>query len=228
MTLSSSKALIVFARHPVPGRVKTRLTPPLSPAEAARLYECMLRDVLTKTAPLAGVARLLFYAEEPGALPFFRELVPAVPLFPQRGEDLGIRMLTAFRETFSLGYREVAIIGSDSPDLPLVHIEAAFARLADGRTDAVFGPSEDGGYYLIGLTAPHEALFTGIPWSTENVLAESLARGEDAGLTISLAPVWHDVDTADDLLRDELRDGGNGAPLTRGFLAKWERRSPAR
>jgi glycosyltransferase A (GT-A) superfamily protein (DUF2064 family) len=127
-------------------------------------------------------------------------------------------MAHAFGELFTAGYGEVAIIGTDLPDLPIGFIEESYRRLAMDGADAVFGPSEDGGYYLLAMRELHGGLFREIPWSSGEVLELSLERGKRAGLNISLLPVWHDVDTAADLDRPELLDEGNGAPLTREFL----------
>ncbi|GFE56203.1 TIGR04282 family arsenosugar biosynthesis glycosyltransferase [Geobacter sp. AOG1] len=211
------QALIIFAKRPVPGRVKTRLIPPLTAVEAARLYECMLRDILRRTSRLTGMDRLIFNTDEPAATTYFRRLAPGIPLFPQQGEDLGARMASAFSTAFARGYQDVAIIGSDSPDLPLAFIENAFAHLTNGE-EAVFGPSEDGGYYLVALGQMHAELFDGIEWSRNDVLARSLGKAAEAGIRVALLPGWYDVDTVEDLQRPELRNGANDAPLTREFI----------
>ncbi len=210
-----SNALIIFAKHPLPGRVKTRLSPPLTPSEAAELYCRMLLDILERTARHGNVERLLFYEDEPGASPFFRTVTSLTP-FPQQGDDLGERMAAAFAEAFARGHERVAIIGTDSPDLPLAYIREAFVRL--DQTDAVFGPSEDGGYYLLGMKRLHRELLGDIPWSSGGVLRESLAKAHSAGISFSCLPTWYDVDTAADLGRPGLLDEANEAPLTRAFL----------
>jgi rSAM/selenodomain-associated transferase 1 len=208
---------MIFARRPVPGKVKTRLTPPLSPDEAAELYRCMLHDTLNRTRSLPGVDLLLFYTDEDGAAGYFREAAPGCLLVPQDEGDLGARMAAAFRHTFATGYERAAIIGSDSPELPLPLVTDALSRLASGA-DAVYVPSDDGGYCLLALRELHAELFEGIAWSTEKVLAESLARGAEAGLRVELLPAWYDVDTVADLQRSELLDETNGAALTRAFI----------
>ncbi|HEY6871145.1 MAG TPA: TIGR04282 family arsenosugar biosynthesis glycosyltransferase [Geobacteraceae bacterium] len=218
-----NKALIIFAKRPSPGRVKTRLSPPLSPGEAAELYRCMLEDILEKTATIPGVDRRLYYEPEEGAAPFFAQIAPGLACAPQEGGGLGARMANSFRDLFALGYGEVAIIGTDLPDLPPAYVQGAFGRLEAGGVDAVFGPTEDGGYYLLAMKELHGELFRDIPWSSGEVLAQSLARGERAGLGVSLLPVWHDVDTAEDLERPELLDARNGAPRTRRFVGTWLR-----
>lgn len=214
-------ALIVFAKHPAPGRVKTRLTPPLTPAEAAELYRCMLLDTLNKVRSLPHVRKYLFYQDEPAALPYFRELVPDFVIMPQEGGDLGARMAGAFRGVLSCGHRRVVIVGTDAPDLPVDYLHRAFRLLAEDAVDAVFGPSADGGYYLLGLKSVPACLFEGIAWSTGSVLTESLVRAGGAGLRAHMLAEWHDVDTAEELQRRELVQADNGAPLTREFVLQY-------
>jgi rSAM/selenodomain-associated transferase 1 len=211
-------ALLVFAKQPTPGRVKTRLTPTLLPAEAAKLYHCMLQDTLTKAKSLAGAARFIFYVDEDGAADYFRGIAPGAELFPQEGETLGDRMENAFARAFARSFQRVAIIGTDSPDLPPGFIESAFALLGNENVDVVFGPAEDGGYYLLAMKRLHGELFRGISWSSGSVLADSLARCAAAGLTVELLPVWYDLDTVEDLQRPALVAELTDAPLTRAFI----------
>ena len=220
MDTELKKALIMFAKRPVPGRVKTRLSPPLSPGEAAELYRCMLLDLLAKGGALAGVDPWLFHEPDAEAAPFFAEVAPGMPCAPQDGTDLGERMANAFRR-LATGYGGIAIIGTDLPDLPMAYVEEAFRRLDAGEADAVLGPADDGGYYLVAMGELHAELFRDVPWSSEEVLATTLARAEEAGIAVSLLPVWHDVDTVDDLQRPELLDAANGTPLTREFIGTW-------
>lgn len=214
-------ALLIFARMPAAGRVKTRLSPPLSPEVAADLYRAMLLDILERTADLPGVDRLVCYADDAGAADYFRAAAPGCRLLPQAEGDLGARLAGAFRQVFAAGYGRAAVIGSDSPDLPLPCVTASLERLSAGA-DAVYVPGGDGGYCLLALREPHGELFEGIAWSTDTVLAASLARAAGAGLRVELLPGWYDVDTAEDLERPGLTAPGNGAPRTRAFL---ERRS---
>lgn len=218
MPVDRKKALIIFAKCPAPGSVKTRLVPHLSPAEAAELYRSMLLDTLIKTNEFSGTARFLFYADELGADRFFRDIASGMPRLPQHGSDLGERMMAAFRHVFSEGYDQAVIIGTDSPDLPQDYILRAYELLGERGSDLVFGPSEDGGYYLLGMRMLHAGLFRNIQWSSASVLQESLMRAKEAGLQSSLLPRWYDVDQAEDLLRPELLDETNGAPLTREFI----------
>jgi hypothetical protein len=194
-------ALIIFAKQPVPGNVKTRMTPPLVPAEAASLYDAMVRDVLDKCRHLTMADLLLFHDDRPGSREFFTNLLPNILLMPQEGADLGERLERAFDRTFALGYGQAVIMGTDSPDLPLPYIEEGIQSLAADIADAVFGPTADGGYCLLGLSAPHPTLFRDIPWSTAQVLERSLQKCDEAGLRTELLPRWHDLDTVADLLR---------------------------
>jgi hypothetical protein len=141
--------------------------------------------------------------------------------FPQRGSDLGERMSDAFQQTLACGYDVAAIIGTDSPDIPVAYLEEAFRRLEDEKVDAIFGPSEDGGYYLIAMRKLHIELFQNVPWSSREVRRKSLENAEQASLKASLLPTWHDLDTVDDLHRPELLDAENGAPRTREFIGDW-------
>lgn len=221
-----SKALIIFAKRPSPGRVKTRLAPHLGPEDAAELYRCMLLDILAKTGHMTDVDKFLFYEQGAGAAEYFTETVSGGFICPQVGEGMGERLETAFDHVFRLGYGEVAVIGTDSPDLPVSFVERAFDLLRFPDVDAVFGPAVDGGYYLVAMARLHRELFRDIPWSTGKVLQRSLSKAAGAGVATALLPLWHDVDTAADLLRPELVDPDNGAPLTREFILRHQLRSP--
>ncbi|HJV64630.1 MAG TPA: TIGR04282 family arsenosugar biosynthesis glycosyltransferase [Geomonas sp.] len=208
-------ALAIFAKTPAAGKVKTRLTPPLSPEESAELYRCMLLDTVARMAPL-HIDTFVFYH---GEREFFDAAIPGLPLIPQAGDCLGKRLEHAFTALFALGYDARVVIGSDAPDLPLPFVRQAFDLLSEGR-DAVFGPAEDGGYYLVGLRNGHGCLFRGIPWSGPLVLETSLAIARREGFDSYLLPNWYDVDSPADLHRESLSDPANGAQLTREFLRK--------
>jgi rSAM/selenodomain-associated transferase 1 len=199
--MEKRSALAVMLKAPLPGLVKTRLVPPLTHAEAARLYGCFIEDIF---AGLRGLSRAdVFAALSPDAgSPGEPMLPPCKGVFMQEGGDLGERIVNVFRRLFASGYANVAVIGSDSPDLPLEYIEEAFALLE--RTDAglVLGPAVDGGYYLIGLPAVarrYEGLFEGIRWSTGSVLDETLERARSLSLRVEMLRPWHDIDTGEDL-----------------------------
>lgn len=186
--MTESATLGIFAKQPIPGRVKTRLCPPLSPDLAARLYHCCLQE----TVHLAGLGdwrTVLFYQ---GQRLFFRQSFPDLPLEEQTGCDLGQRLIHAFASRFAAGAQKVVIIGSDSPDLPTALIRQAFEALQDH--DMVLAPAGDGGYVLIGLRQPAPGLFKDIPWSTDEVLTTTRKRMLEMQLTCLELPGWYDVD----------------------------------
>ena len=192
--------LIIFAKEPVSGQVKTRLSPPLSLKGAAELYRCFLKDILEEVGRWPQLRLALAY-DPPESLPLFQGLVPpGAQLFPQEGADLGERMARAFDRGFDAGFEVVLLRGSDSPDLPGALLLQARDVLAAGKAQVALGPSLDGGYYLVGLRAPQPELFRGQVWSTATVLAETLSRAEGLSLKVHLLPSWPDLDTYDDLL----------------------------
>jgi rSAM/selenodomain-associated transferase 1 len=192
--------LIIFAKEPSPGQVKTRLCPPLSPQAAARLYGQFLEDVLEEMARLPQIKMALAYTPVP-ARPFFQNLpVPGLDLTAQVGADLGERLQQAFDWGFAQGFGEVLIRNSDSPDLPGRVVTEAREVLESGRAQVILGSCPDGGYYLVGLGSPQPQLFQNIAWSGPTVLADTLARAESLGLSVHLLPSWPDIDTCDDLL----------------------------
>lgn len=209
------RSLAIFAKTPVPGLVKTRLSPPLSPHQGAELYRCMLLDTIARVQ-LLNADTIVFYE---GDGDFFRRAVPDATLIRQHGGGLGTRLELAFDQLAELGYDSRVVIGSDAPDLPLAYLEEAFALL-EGGSDTVFGPASDGGYYLVAVRGGQGRIFEEIPWSSERVLEASLKQAQASGLSSALLPPWYDVDSYEDLLRPGLSDPLNGAPLTRSFLAR--------
>ncbi len=202
-TTKHEGALVIFAKAPVPGQVKTRLCPPLTPDEAATLHGSFVLDTLERTKTAVGRWKLplrRYLACAPSStLVFFRimEERQGVILIDQEGADLGARMSRAFDRLFGAGCRTVLLVGTDVPSLPLDHYRQALLALE--THDCVLGPAVDGGYYLIGLTAPAPGLFEQIPWSTADVLRLTRANADRLGLRTALLPPWRDVDTIDDL-----------------------------
>ena len=193
------KALIIFSKSPTHGRVKTRLRPRLSHAQTGGLYRAFVEDILSATQKLRGVTT--FMACTPTSKdPFFKLLTDQYPvgLLEQRGNDLGTRMRNVFQEVLEAGFGKVVIIGSDSPTLPLEYIRKAFYFLSDH--DLVLGPSQDGGYYMIGCRKDIPAVFEGVPWGSDQVLSVTLNRVADHKLNCTLLPFWYDVDTPSDLM----------------------------
>lgn len=193
-------ALVIMAKAPQPGAVKTRLCPPLSHPEAADLYRCFLLDTLAKARTLNDVSLILAYTPA-SSKNFFASLAADAILMPQQGDGLGNRMAACFAEGFDRGYRRVLLTGSDLPTLPPDYLQQAIALIAKPQVDVVLGPSEDGGYYLIGLRQLHRALFDNMRWSTNTVFAETIQRAAASGLRVAYVPRWYDVDTASDLKR---------------------------
>jgi hypothetical protein len=218
-------ALAVMAKVPVAGAVKTRLCPPLEPDQAARLARCFLEDRVEQLGQLATGDRLVAFAP-PEREPELRALVPAgVRLVPQTGADLGARLDHVLTSLLAEGYAGAIAVDADSPTLPTAYLEEACALLRDGVADVVIGPSEDGGYYLIGLGAPAPALFRDMPWSTPVVCAETVARARRWGWRVRVLPTWFDVDRAADLERlgRDAAGGGHAPRRTLALLAEWGR-----
>ncbi len=194
----SDSALIVFAKAPIPGQVKTRLCPPLTPDEAASLHGSLVLDMLERSRGAVSMDRFVACAPSPDHV-FFKILEErhGVRLLAQTGDDLGARMAHAIDTVFDLGYRRVIGIGTDLPTLPGSALGDTVKLLADH--DLVLGPARDGGYYLIGLRKPAPDLFAGMPWSTDRVLALTTQKAAALGLTIARLPVRRDLDTIEDL-----------------------------
>lgn len=191
-------ALLVFAKRPEPGMVKTRLTAMLTPEEAARLYEAFLRDALLQYTALDVDVRL--YLGPPEG-PVANGVIPeGVSRHLQHGPGLGARMKVAFVESFAAGYERLVIIGTDHPTLPSAYIEQAFIALA-ARESISIGPSEDGGYYLLGMNDFYPELFHDMHYSHGDVFAQTLERAGQTGAHLTILPPWYDVDTPNTLLK---------------------------
>lgn len=191
--------LLVFLKAPVPGRVKTRLAREIGPERAAGAYREMagaIRDAL-----LAWDGAALRWVYDPSE--DFPDLdwleLPGAPLWLQGAGSLGERLERAFARAHAEKPGPVCAIGTDSPGLPTDRLREAFAALAE--RDAVAGPTEDGGYYLLGTARHRPELFRGIPWSTERVLEATRARAAETGLSLGLLPPYFDVDTEADYRR---------------------------
>jgi len=198
----STRRLLLFARAPIPGRVKTRLVAPggLTPAGAASLQRALVADLGHRLS--AGPWELvLMWASTPDAEPPSDLAPAAVPWRLQEGRDLGERLYRGLRWAAD-GADRVAAVGSDHPDLDSARVEEAFEALDAGR-EAVLGPAADGGYYLIALRreALHRRLFEGIAWSSPSVFGATLTRLGELGLDTALLPEAHDLDTVADLAR---------------------------
>lgn len=211
--------LVIMAKQPTVGQTKTRLCPPLTPVEAVALYEAMLRDTIELVAGLEGV-RLAIAVTPPEATDAFRRVSPPdAILLPVAGADIGECLNQVLGRLLAAGHSRAIAFNSDGPTLPATYLRQAITRL--DSADVVLGPSEDGGYYLIGLKQPRPELFREIEWSSERVTAQTLARAKAMGLSVALLPPWYDVDTAADLdrLRAELATlPAEALPYTRRFF----------
>ena len=213
-------AVAIMAKAPQVGEVKTRLSPPLSLAEAATLYRCFLLDKIEQVMALKAATLAIAFtpAEAKG---FFEEVAPDFVLVRQQGADLGDRLANSLGELLARGHGGAVAIDSDTPTLPVSFLQQAIEVLTTPDIDLVLGPTQDGGYYLIGLRVVHRELFETMAWSTSTVLSETMRRASAKGLRVACLPPWYDVDTPEDLgrLRAELAARGDiAAPHTRAFL----------
>ena len=193
--MSHRTALVVMARYPAVGEVKTRLARAIGAERAAALYHAFLRDL---DARFAGQRRVLVWAFHPADSDFAALVSAGARCVAQEGADLSARMYNCFRRLCADGFARVLMIGSDVPHVRDEWLDEAEARLE--HADVVLGPTEDGGYYLIAMRAPHD-VFTGIETGTAHVLADTCRKAEAAGLRVHRLPASFDIDEHDDLLR---------------------------
>ena len=220
-------ALGVMTKVPRAGRVKTRLNPPLTPEEAAALNTCFLRDTtaaIQTTCDAGGALGVGVYTPVGEESAYANILPREFVLVPQHGDAFGERLLLAAQDLLTLGFDAVCLTDSDSPTVPQHAYADAVRLLAQPGDRVVLGPSDDGGYYLIGLKQAHSRVFEDIDWSTERVFDQTVERAKEAGLEVELLPTWYDVDDratlqrlCNELLGDE-KSAGYEAPETRGFL----------
>ncbi len=211
--------VIIFAKRPCPGRVKTRLSALLGPERACRLYEALLADTTLAVGRLAD-ARRVIACDPPEEHPWFVSTFgDRFDFISQAPGDLGLRLCDSFNQAFARGARRVVIVGSDLPTLTDSCVAEAFHRL--DTSDLVLGPADDGGYYLIGLNRPAPELFSRIDWSTSAVLAQTLERARAGRLRVSHLAQDCDVDDEPSLRKLALRllDAPPAvAPNTRSLL----------
>jgi uncharacterized protein len=198
------RTLGIFAKQPVPGRVKTRLATDWGNERAAALYECFIRDLLAKFV-VVGDRRVIGFAPSTvEARQWFDTTTnqetgkAAWELWPQPELDLGSRMANFFATWTESAAHRTILIGSDSPTVPVAYLQQAWQLLEDN--DCVLGPATDGGYYLIGLRGTVQdfaAPFNDVEWSTSGVLAQTVARLKQHELSLGLLSPWYDVDSAD-------------------------------
>ena len=223
-------ALVVMLKIPIAGQVKTRLAAQIGKEDATKLYRCFIHDTFSGISLLKNIDIIAAYAPQ-NLINMAQKLAPSgVIAISQKGRDLGERIQNVFSHLFSIGYKKIAIIGADSPDLPTEYIEKSFLLLK-GKTRLVIGPAEDGGYYLIAMSNPSlpiamlsgngnpasllkggevgfaAEIFKDIPWGTGTVFKETIEKAKRAGLKSAVLPQWYDVDEINTLkkLRDNNR-----------------------
>jgi uncharacterized protein len=213
-----------MAKVPGAAPVKSRLHAALTEPRATELYRCFLLDRLDALAAVPGIAPVVAFTPAEAAAGMAALAPPGFRLVAQEGEALTERLVRLFDRLLKEHPAAVAM-DSDSPTLPMPYVAEAATALAADEADLVVGPSDDGGYYLIGLRAPRPELFTDVPWSTAEVLGVTLARARDLGLRVRRLPAWFDVDTEADLrrLRAELAAAGTGPARTAAFVRELAR-----
>lgn len=225
--LGERSSIVIVAKRPVPGNVKTRLCPPLTLQESAGLYSCFLQDIIDKVAKVPGALKYLALDIEDlevqggGIAPLLDDIsIPkSFKVISQGSGDLGERLTCLTNQVLEESDRLI-FIGADSPSLPSSYLENALQLLVDN--DLVIGPSEDGGYYLLGMNGRFTFLFEGLEWSSDQVFKQTLDHARPAGLKVNIMPTWYDVDTSSDLSRLalDLKDKEAMAPITANFLKK--------
>ncbi len=216
------RVLVIMAKAPRPGAVKTRLTPSLSPATVTAFYRCLLDDTLALARSLSDVEVAIMCPDSD-----VNELAQLagreVSVLAQKGEGLAAGLTSVFAHFEGDHQPRVIAFNSDSPHLPRSVLEDAFETLA--AHDVVVGPTHDGGYYLVGAKASHPTLFANDGMGTSSALERLLARARALELSVGFADPFYDIDVADDLTRlaEELRLAPARAPCTAAWLKEWER-----
>ncbi len=190
------RALLIFAKEPRPGRVKTRMSPPWSPQQAAALAECFIRDTLLAASAVGGIERLLFISP-PGSQLYFQDLCQGgCELVVQQGRDFTERCAHSLRVAAKNGYEQIVQIGTDTPQIQAENIRQAFDTLASH--DMVFGPTRDGGYYLLALARLDPGLYEGVVMGQETVYARMMANARRRSWRVRELSPWIDADTEED------------------------------
>jgi len=228
--MTKKSALGIFFKIPVLGKVKKRLASEIGEDEALKAYESMLKATTENVSRLRGIDLYGFYegeitylnptlpSDNPPNPPLEKggttrnqegkggfekevilEFLKKIPLISQKGSDLGEKMYNAIKWLFSKGYKKISLIGSDSPDLPLTFIIDAFDKLDSYKL--IIGPSEDGGYYLIGMNKLYDSIFKDIKWGHDSVLKDTISNANAAGISYFLLPEWYDIDDLNSLDR---------------------------
>ncbi len=217
----SDRVLVIMAKAPRPGAVKTRLTPSLPPQAVTAFYRCLLDDTLALARSLDNV-EVAIMCPRADVNELAQLASDKVSVVAQTGEGLAAGLTSVFAHFTEAPQRRVIAFNSDSPHLPRSILEDAFEMLA--TQDMVVGPTHDGGYYLVGAKASHPALFAHDGMGTSSALETLLSRAQALALSVGFAAPFYDVDVAEDLSRlaAELRLAPARAPYTARWLEEWE------
>jgi uncharacterized protein len=216
----TDRVLVIMAKAPRAGAVKTRLTPGLPPQVVTAFYRCLLDDTLTLARSL-GALEIAIMCPEADVDALALLAGPGVRVVAQRGEGLAAGLTSVFAHFVQGSQKRIIAFNSDSPHLPSAILEDAFEALT--THDIVVGPTYDGGYYLVGAKNSHPALFTGDGMGTGRALEQLLRRTRVHGLSVSCVDPFYDIDVAEDLIRlaAELERAPDRAPRTAVWLRDW-------
>jgi rSAM/selenodomain-associated transferase 1 len=222
---STNRTLVIMAKAPRVGSVKTRLAANLSPQQATELYAALLNDTITLAQALHQI-EIAIMCPESDAEDLSRSITEAVPIVPQTGRGLAAGLISVFARFADCGHQRVIAFNSDSPHLPASVLENAFDLLE--INDLVVGPTHDGGYYLVGAKASYPALFEDDGMSTMNALEALMVRARKVQLSAGFTAPFYDIDAASDLTRlaGELRLAPARAPRTAAWLSEWTQSGP--
>jgi hypothetical protein len=218
----SDRVLVIMAKAPRPGAVKTRLTPNLSPEAVIDFYRCLLDDTLALARSLSDV-EVAIMCPDSDVSDLATLAGREASVVAQKGEGLAAGLTSVFAHFAERHQRRIIAFNSDSPHLPRSVLEDAFEALA--KHDLVVGPTHDGGYYLVGAKASHSSLFAGDGMGTSTALERLLSHAQALELTVGFAAPFYDIDVVDDLTRlaEELRLAPARAQRTAQWLKEWER-----
>lgn len=233
-------AVSIVCKTPGVGGGKSRLRPLLGAEMAQRLSACFIRDVATALAAIPeALGRQLYALFSPaGSEAVLRTLLPPPwTLVPRQEASVGIVLQVSSAAFLADGHDCAIMVNGDSPTLPTEFVERAITALREPGDRVVLGPARDGGYYLVGLKRPHPRLFEDIAWSTPEVLACTMRRADELGLSVVMLPMWYDVDEPQDFLQLQAELSGQSPAIgaaatsgpahhTRAFLAAWTEAQP--
>lgn len=220
-SFTTDRVLVIMAKAPRAGAVKTRLTPSLSHETVASFYRCLLEDTLALGRSLSGV-EVAMMCPASDAFELAQLAGNEANVVAQRGEGLAAGLISVFEHFSEDPRRRIIAFNSDSPHLPRSVLEDAFETLA--AHDVVVGPTHDGGYYLVGAKSSRPTLFANDGMGTSSALERLLLRARALELSVGYAPPFYDIDVSDDLtqLAEELRLAPARAPRTAAWLKEWD------